>query len=113
MLNSITEAERTWSCQLNMKKTRNGTKVMASTISDTELAFRLTMSVQVLDWRTVTVFLSASDEGITVSVVCSICSACSRTRPIICWILALYWGSSRSTRLNSSHLGISYAVFCL
>ena len=69
MLNSITEAERTWSCQLSMKKTRNGTKVMVSTSSDTELAFLLTKSVQSLDCRTVTVFWSASDEGNTVSVV--------------------------------------------
>src|SRR5205814_7785025 len=29
-----------------------------------------------------------------------------------CWI-ALLAGDRKSTRLNSSHLGISYAVFCL
>ncbi len=74
MLNSITVAERTWSCQLSMKKTRNGMKVSASTTSETELALRLTRSVQLLDCFTVTVFLS-SVEGSTVSVVFSICSA--------------------------------------
>src|SRR5208283_1483119 len=90
----MTEAERTWSCQLSMKNTRNGIKVTASTISETVLAFLLTRSVQLLDCFTVTVFWSSSDEGRTVSVVFSICSASSRTGAIICWILALYVGSS-------------------
>src|SRR5271157_3722292 len=93
MLNSMTEAERTWSCQLSMKNTRNGMKVRASTISETELAFRLTRSVQLLDCFTVIVF-SSVDDGKTVSVVLSICSASSRTCAIIPWILALYVGSS-------------------
>ena len=93
MLNNMTDAERTWSCQLSMKNTRNGMKVRDSTISETELAFRLTRSVQLLDCFTVTVFLSSSDDGRTVSVVCSICCACSRTCAIICWILALYVGN--------------------
>src|SRR5256885_3511132 len=29
------------------------------------------------------------------------------------WILQTVWGDRKSTRLNSSHLVISYAVFCL
>ena len=41
----------------------------ASTISETELALRLTMSVQLLDCFTVTAFLSSAEEGNTVSVV--------------------------------------------
>src|SRR5271157_3267486 len=93
MLNSMTEAERTWSCQLSMKNTRKGMKLSASTISETELALRLTRSVQLLDCFTVTVFLSSSDDGRTVSVVSSICLACARTFAIICWILALYLGN--------------------
>src|SRR5437899_4130212 len=32
---------------------------------------------------------------------------CGRPRP------AFSWSDRKSTRLNSSHLGISYAVFCL
>src|SRR5271157_1890803 len=94
MLNSMTEAERTWSCQLSMKNTRNGMKVRVSMISETELALRLTRSVQLLSCFTVTAFLSSSDEGRTVSVVLSICSASSRTCAIISWILALYVGNS-------------------
>src|SRR5271167_3380608 len=90
----MTVAERTWSCQLSIKNTRNGTNVMASTISETVLAFLLKKSVQLLDCFTVTVFLSSSDEGRTVSVVFSICSASSRTGAIICWMRALYFGKS-------------------
>src|SRR5437899_7507093 len=30
-----------------------------------------------------------------------------------CWVYARFGGDRKSTRLNSSHLGISYAVFCL
>src|SRR5262245_63355940 len=29
------------------------------------------------------------------------------------WIITMILGDRKSTRLNSSHLGISYAVFCL
>src|SRR5437899_3498863 len=41
-------------------------------------------------------------------------SACSRTTRL-CFALtrARVWTDRKSTRLNSSHLGISYAVFCL
>jgi len=52
--------------------------VSASNSSDTELAFRLTRSVQLLDCFTVTACWSWSSSGSTVSVVCSICWACSR-----------------------------------
>src|SRR5690625_6387680 len=29
------------------------------------------------------------------------------------YITAMHWGDRKSTRLNSSHVAISYAVFCL
>src|ERR1035441_7351638 len=33
--------------------------------------------------------------------------------PFQCWFNCILFGDRKSTRLNSSHLGISYAVFCL
>src|SRR5205814_9840306 len=39
--------------------------------------------------------------------------AAARTRPQLHAIAALHVTDRKSTRLNSSHLGISYAVFCL
>src|SRR3712207_8271931 len=32
---------------------------------------------------------------------------------VLLFIASAYWGDRKSTRLNSSHANISYAVFCL
>src|SRR5690242_21534041 len=37
----------------------------------------------------------------------------SRRRSVIVLVLAIRVGDRKSTRLNSSHMSISYAVFCL
>src|SRR5471030_3351997 len=36
-----------------------------------------------------------------------------QSRTCRCWSCRVHPGDRKSTRLNSSHLGISYAVFCL
>src|SRR2546430_12538169 len=35
------------------------------------------------------------------------------SRLLSCWVAELTWSDRKSTRLNSSHSQISYAVFCL
>ena len=63
MLNSITVEDRTWSCQLSMKKTRNGTKAAITTTSVTPSAPLVSSSSQLVDWRTVTVPFSGFSSG--------------------------------------------------
>src|SRR5207253_9706085 len=36
-----------------------------------------------------------------------------RCRRTVRWQTRIYWADRKSTRLNSSHVAISYAVFCL
>src|SRR3712207_8932712 len=56
------------------------------------------------------VALSTKGDDAHVSVRCiHICSASAVER----FILGIEWRDRKSTRLNSSHANISYAVFCL
>src|SRR5262245_62380794 len=58
-----------------------------------------------------TLFRSGGRNGGTCSLTASNSRACSCRSPCCC--TGLRRGDRKSTRLNSSHLGISYAVFCL
>src|SRR5256885_8612547 len=53
--------------------------------------------------------------GVIASVTAPFCGSCDRSRLTAdgTWFLCLYAADRKSTRLNSSHLVISYAVFCL
>src|SRR5436853_4859252 len=52
----------------------------------------------------------------TLKAPCTFEARCGRDRPICCSVARTRRRAAedrKSTRLNSSHLGISYAVFCL
>src|SRR2546430_6459503 len=54
---------------------------------------------------------AAHTEGQVVACVVGISGRRTRPRDNVGWLLS--WGDRKSTRLNSSHSQISYAVFCL
>src|SRR5207249_7781354 len=56
---------------------------------------------------------SASANGDASPMMSMLSWKCSRSRPRCCRSYRNSWGDRKSTRLNSSHVSISYAVFCL
>src|SRR5258705_6096630 len=65
------------------------------------------------DTATTEIYTLSLHDALPIFVGNRACPYLDAQRPILCVILDGVAQDRKSTRLNSSHLGISYAVFCL